>query len=335
VVKSAAAGPEHHGPPLGRRILDHLAQPLDLFRGYRRSDLTPDLVAGATVAAVAIPQAIAYASIAELPPHYGLCTAVVAAVIGSLWGSSRFLATGPVNAISLLVLPILLGVAEPGTVGFLIAASTVALLVGAIDLTLAVLRFGAVVALASRSVLLGFPAGAAIHISVGQMKHLLRVDVVSKPELYHTVAELTARLSDVHTPSLLIGIGALVVLIALRSIGPRVPAALGAITIASVAVVALGLEDRGVAVVGSIPRSLPPLTWSELGTLPNFDMVFSLVVGALAVAALGLVEAVASAQALARLRGDRLDSNQEFFAQGLANVAPARRWPTRRGPALA
>ncbi len=92
-------------------VVDYLRRPLDIFRDYRKQDLSPDLIAGVTVAAVAIPQAIAYASIAELPPQYGLYAAVVAAIVGSLWGSSRYLATGPVNAVSLLVLPVLLGVA--------------------------------------------------------------------------------------------------------------------------------------------------------------------------------------------------------------------------------
>ena len=113
-------------PEPAHGIGDYIRKPLDLFKGYRRQDLTPDMVAGVTVAAVAIPQSIAYASIAELPPQYGLYAAVVAAIVGSLWGSSRHLATGPVNAVSLLVLPVLMGVAAVGTPGFLIAASTLA-----------------------------------------------------------------------------------------------------------------------------------------------------------------------------------------------------------------
>jgi hypothetical protein len=105
-------------------------RPAVVLGSYRRQDLRPDLVAGITVAAVAIPQAIAYASIAELPPHFGLYTAGVAAVVGSLWGSSRHLATGPVNAVSSLVLPVLLAVDVPGSPRFLLAASALAVMVG-------------------------------------------------------------------------------------------------------------------------------------------------------------------------------------------------------------
>ena len=308
-------------PEPAHGFADYLRRPIDIFQGYRKQDLSPDLVAGVTVAAVAIPQSIAYASIAELPPQYGLYAAVVAAIVGSLWGSSRHLATGPVNAVSLLVLPVLLGVAAAGTPGFLVAASTLAVMVGVLNITLAALRFGALVTLASRSVLIGFTAGAAIHIAVGQLKHLLRIDVPSAPELYHQMLAVVSQIHQVHPLSLALGLGTLGLVIALRRLGPRVPAALGAITVAAAAVAVFGLENQGVRVVGAIPRSLPPLTWASLHNLPDLEMIRGLGMGALAVAALGLVEAVASGQALARRSGDRIDSNQEFFGQGLANLA--------------
>jgi SulP family sulfate permease len=308
-------------PEPAHGVVDYLRRPLDIFRGYQLQDLSPDLVAGVTVAAVAIPQSIAYASIAELPPQYGLYAAVVAAIVGALWGSSRHLATGPVNAVSMLVLPVLLGVAVIGTPGFLIAASTLAVMVGVLNIVLAVLRFGALVTLASRSVLIGFTAGAAIHIAVGQLKNLLRIYEPAEPELYHQLAVVVSEIHQTHLLSLGLGLGTLVLLLVLRRLGPRFPAALVAISAAALAVAVFGLEDLGVRVVGAIPRSLPPLTWTSLDSLPDLDMIRGMGMGALAVAALGLVEAVASGQALARRSGDRIDSNQEFFGQGLANLA--------------
>ncbi len=302
-------------------LRDYILRPVKLFRTYDRGNLTPDLVAGMTVAAVAIPQAIAYASIVELPAQTGLYAAVVAAVIGSLWGSSRFLATGPVNAVSLLVLPILLTVAEPGSPAFIIAAATLALIVGGAEILLALLRFGALVTLASRSVLLGFTAGAAIHIVVGQMRNLLRVYVPAEPELYHNVILIISELGQTHIPSLVLGLATLALLLALRTLGPRVPSALLAVAAAGVAVYVFGLEGKGVEVVGAIPRSLPPLSFGSVHDLPDLATIRALVVGSLAVTALGLVEAVASAQTLAKRTKDRLDSNQEFFGQGLANLA--------------
>ncbi len=314
----APAPPEHPGST----FRDFVTHPREVVRSFSRRHLGADLVAGLTVAAVAVPQAIAYASIADLPAQYGLYTAAVGAVVGALWGSSRYLSTGPVNAVSLLVLPVLLGVGEPGSPRFLLAASLLAVLVGLLDVALARLHFGALVTLASRPVLLGFTAGAAVHIGVGQLKHLLGVHVAATPELFRTVAELASAAGALHRETLLIGLGTLAALPALKRLGPRFPAALLAIAAAGLVLHWLGLDARGVEVVGQIPRALPTPTWLAAGApLPDLQMVRSLVVGSMAVAALGLMEAVASAQSLARTSGQRLDTNQEFFGQGLANLA--------------
>ncbi len=304
-----------------RGLLGFFLRPQLILRTFRREDLPADLAAGLTVAAVAIPQAIAYASIAELPPHYGLYTAAVGAVVGALWGCSRHLATGPVNATSLLVLPVLLAVASPGTPQFLLAASTVAVMVGVLDLTLAFLRFGALVTLASRSVLIGFAAGAAVHIAVGQVRHIMGIDVPAMPELYRTASTIVTNVPSTNSISLALGLGTLGLLVFLKRLGSRLPAALLCIILAAVLVSLFGLEERGVRVVGAIPRSLPPPTWVTTGLMPDLQLIRGLVVGSLAVAALGLIEAVAASQTLARMSGDRLDSNQEFFGQGLANVS--------------
>ena len=304
-----------------RRASRYLLRPLEILRGYRRRDLPADLGAGLTVAAVAIPQAIAYASIAELPAETGLYTAVVAAIVGSLWGSSRHLATGPVNATSLLVLPVLMAAAAPGSPQFLMAASLVAVLAGLFRIAAAFLRVGALVTLVSRPVLVGFTAGAAVHIAVGQTRHLLGLKVPATPELYRTVAALVGAIEQTHWLTAGVGLATLVVLLALRRLGPRTPASLAVIVAAAAGVGLLGLDTAGVAVVGHIPRSLPPLRWPADGWLPDLEVLRAVATGSLAVAALGLVEAVAAAQNLARKTGDRLDSNQEFFGQGLANVA--------------
>ena len=304
-----------------RNMMNYLAQPWAILREVRRDDLPADLIAGLTVAAVAIPQGIAYASIAELPPHVGLYTAAVGAIVGSLWGSSRFLATGPVNASSLLVLPLLLAVAVPGTPLYLVAASVIAVLSGLMCMGLALMRLGAIVTVASRSVLLGFVAGAALHIGVGQTRHLLGLEVPAAPELYETGMAIIRNLTNAHLATTVLGVGALLLMVALRRLGPRVPAALLTITLSALAVFLFGLEDRGVRIVGEIPRTLPPLTWVANGMFPDIRLVQSRVIGSAAVAALGLVEAVAASQTLARRVGERLDFNQEFFGQGLAKVA--------------
>ncbi|MHC4218557.1 MAG: SulP family inorganic anion transporter, partial [Planctomycetota bacterium] len=311
-------GDARHAP---QGLGSYVSRPLEIFREYRRAYVGADLIAGLTVAAVAIPQAIAYASVAELPPHYGLYTAAVGAIVGALWGSSRFLSTGPVNASSLLVLPVLLSVAAPGTPDFLMAASLVAVMAGILGIVLAVMRFGVLVTFASKSVLIGFTAGVAVHIAVGQSKHLLGLDVQAMPELYRTVAALIDGIGQANGICLALGLGTMALVVGLGLFGQRVPAALVAIAGSALAVWLLGLEQRGVPVVGAVPRSLPPLTWAATDTLPDMDMVRALLVGTMAVTALGLIEAVAASQTIARRTGDRLDSNQEFFGQGLANVA--------------
>ncbi|MBU8933266.1 MAG: STAS domain-containing protein [candidate division Zixibacteria bacterium] len=300
---------------------DYILRPLGILRGVNRQDLPSDLLAGLTVAAVAIPQAIAYASIAELPPHMGLYTAAVAAIVGALWGSSRFLATGPVNALSLLVLPLLLSVAVPGTAQYLLAASLIAVIAGIISMTMAFLHIGAMVTLASRSVLLGFVAGAALHIAVGQTRHILGLELPASPELYEIIRAIVNRLSDIHGISAMLGVGALMLMAILRRASSRVPAGLLVITGSALVVYFLGLEEYGVRVIGDIPRSFPPPTWISTGMVPDLHMVRALVTGSAAVAALGLIEAVAASQTLARKTGDRLNPNQEFFGQGLANIA--------------
>jgi len=318
-MKTAATSPDPEC--LGETAAALFLRPAEILRSVRREHLAPDLVAGLTVAAVAIPQAIAYASIAELPPHVGLYTAAIAAVVGSLWGCSRFLATGPVNASSLLVLPILLAAATPGTPDFLLAASLIAVISGIFRIVLALLRFGALVTLASRSVLVGFTAGAAVHIAIGQLRHLARLDVPAMPELYLTVAAILKAAGQSHLPSLAIGFGALALLILLGHLGPRFPAALASIAAATVAVWLLGLDEQGLRVIGSIPRSPPPPTWVTTGLFPELQLIRHLLVGSMAVAALGLIEATAASQTLARRSGDHLNPNQEFFGQGMANIA--------------
>jgi len=299
------------------------SQPRRILSAYRPRYLRPDLMAGLTVAALAIPQAIAYAAIAELPPQTGLYTAVIAAVVASLWGSSRFLHSGPTNATSLLVLSVLLGVlSDPFSdlPRFMMAAGVVAVLAGLFRLALAYLHFGSLVTLASRPVLLGFTVGAGVLISLGQVRHLLGLEIPVTSHAATMLADLAGRIEQTHLPCLWMGLATLGLIVLLAKINRRIPAMLIAMSAAALAVWVLDLEPQGMAVVGDIPRSLPRFTfWSGLGSL-DFALINKLALGSLAVAALGLIEAMASAQTLARQAGHRLDNNQEFFGQGLANV---------------
>ena len=304
-----------------RWYAEALVRPVDILRSYKLVRLRPDLVAGLTVAVVAIPQSIAYASIAGLPPSYGLYAAAVASIIGSLWGSSRFLNTGPTNAISILVLSILTPLAVIGSEQYLMAASLMAVMVGAFCIVFGFLGLGVLVNFASRAVLLGFTAGAGVLIAAGQLKNLLRLDIPRSPHLWHTMVGVLEHIHESHLPSLLLGLATLLAMVGVSRLAPRLPAALMALTGAGVVVAVVGTERLGVAVVGQIPRAVPELTSFSLGWLWETDVVGALVTGSMAVAAMGLVEAVSIAREISRQSGERLDINQELVGQGMANVA--------------
>jgi SulP family sulfate permease len=304
-----------------RRDLRELIRPLEVFREYRRSQIRGDLIAGLTVAVVAIPQCIAYAAIAGLPPSYGLYSAIVASIVGALWGSSRYLSTGPTNAISILVLSILTPLAAIGTAEYLIAASTMAVLVGVLCVVFGFAGLGMLVNFASRAVLLGFTAGAGMLIATGQLKNLLRLDVPRSPHLWRTLAEIVGAIGETHLTSVVLGLGTIIVILVVRRYSKRLPGGLVALFCAGVVVAIVGVDRLGVVVVGEVARELPQVTGFSFGWMIERDLLGALLTGALAVSALGLVEAVSIAREISRQSGERLDVNQELVGQGMANIA--------------
>lgn len=304
-----------------RKYAMSFARPLDVVRGYRLRHIRPDLVAGATVAVLAIPQSIAYASIAGLPPTYGLYTAVVATIAGALWGSSRHLSTGPTNAISILVLSILTPLAAIGGAEYLVAASVMAIMVGVLCIVFGFAGFGMLVNFASRSVLLGFTAGAGVLIAVGQLRNLLNIDIPRTPHIASTLLNLASHMDEVHVTSLVLGGLTVLVILVIDGFTRRLPGSLLGLVGAGIAVAILGVDRLGVAVVGEVPREMPHMTDFSLRWMVERDVSGALLMGAFAVAALGLVEAISIAREIARQSGEDLDVNQELVGQGMANIA--------------
>jgi len=300
-----------------RPIASFVLHPRDRCRDIDAQAVKADVIAALTVAVITVPQAMAYALIAELPPEAGLYAAIIGAVIGALWGSSRQLQTGPTNTVSLLVLSVLLATASPNDPNYLFIAGALALLVGLIQVALALARLGVVVNFISEAVIVGFTGGAGILIAFNQLRNLLRIDIPSTPHLWETIPEILAHLQDTHILSMLIGLGTILLLLALRKINRDLPTPLLGMIGAALVVSLLGLDQRGVAVVGKMPRGLPSLI------IPPIDaaLVGQLFAGALAVAAIGLVESISIARSISSQTNQRLDSNQEFFGQGLANIA--------------
>lgn len=295
-------------------------KPLKLFSEYERGNLRGDLIASLTVAVVLLPQAIAYALIAELPPQVGLYAAIVATIIGALWGSSFHLHTGPTNTTSLLVLAGLASVAAPDTETYLLAAGVMAFWAGMIRLVMGVARLGMLVNFVSDSVVVGFTAGAGMLIVENQIRHLLRLDFQGSPYFFTTLGRIGQHIDEAHFPSLLIGISVTLILVILKTYRPKWPRALIAMVFAGGIVAALtptGAVD-GVITLGELPRSLPPLTAIPIF---NIDLLRPMASSILAVALIGLIEAASISRAVAAQSGQYLDSDQEFVGQGLANIA--------------
>ena len=292
----------------------------DSLRRYRLPDARADLLAGITVAAVAVPQAMAYALAAGLPAEYGLYTAIVMTAVGALFDSSRQLINGPTNAISIAVLSVISIV--PSVDEKVQAAVLLAFMVGIVQLVITSMRLGDLTRYISHSVIVGFTLGASALLVLDQMKNLLGLASrggVHDPFVYRFWLTMTEG-GDVNTATLSIGLATIATVIALRwlknRLGLRLLPELLLTVLAMAAMVAwLGLEARGVRVVGEIPARLPT------PRLPAFDydLLSKLSGGALAIAILGLLEAIAMAKAIAAQTRQKLDMNQQCLSEGLAN----------------
>ncbi len=275
-----------------------------------------DLIAALNVAIVLVPQSIAYALIAGLPPHVGIYAAVGSSIVASLWGSSRHLQTGPTNAVSLLVFYTLSDIRDGGY-DVVIAAGLLAVLVGVIQVAVGLAHMGVLVNFVSDSVITGFTAGAAILIAVSQLPHLLGVETSGMISIYSTLSDLGSFANLIHVPSLLLGVGTLVIMICLLIYRPGVPVAFVGMIVSALAVVLFRLDEAGLVILGEMTGHIPKLV-----KLPLFDLdlIGRLSTGALAVAAIGLVEAISISRAVSAETGQRIDSNQEFVGQGLSNI---------------
>lgn len=304
--------PKHAALP----ALRYLQRPIRLFQAYDRADLRPDFIAGVTVGVVLLPQAIAYSLLAGLPPQMGLFTAIIGSIAAALWGSSSQLHSGPTNTLSLMLLTTLVVLAMPGSPDFIVAAGLLTVMIGVFQLMLGVLRLGFIVNFVSHSVIVGFSTGAGILIAIQQLDPLLGL-VVPRADVVTGVQNTLLSLTDTHLLTAALGIGTMLLITLLRRMNPRLPGALIAIAAATLAVFLLGERAAGVAVLGRIPGGVPSPVRLPLF---NLDLIARLSTGALAMAAIGLVQATAVARSLSTFTRQRLDNNQEFVGQGVANI---------------
>jgi SulP family sulfate permease len=281
-----------------------------------RESLRADFFAGLTGAVIVLPQGVAFALIAGLPPQYGLYTAIVTPIVAGLFGSSRHLISGPTTAISIVVLATVKPFAVPGSPDFINMVLTLTFLAGAFQLALGLARMGQLVNFISHSVVIGFTAGAAILIATSQLKHYIGVKLPPGESFVHTWIDLYGQLPNLNGYAAATASVTLLTAILFRRYRPRWPGMLFAMVLGSLTSLLMAGEQHGVNLVGSLPARLPPLSH------PDFSLatIRLLGPGALAVALLGLIEAVSIARAIATRSGQRINGDQEFIGQGLSNM---------------
>lgn len=309
---------------------------LEWLPGYDRAAFANDGMAGLIVAIMLVPQGMAYALLAGLPPEVGLYASIVPLVFYGLLGSSRALAVGPVAIVSLMVATTLSEVAETGSAGYLAGAILLAFLSGAILLGMGLARLGFLVNFLSHPVISGFSSAAALVIGFSQLKHVLGFDIPRGHLITDTISYAATHFEQINLPTLVIALVSFTILVSFKSraialfralgLGAEASAALGkagplvAVLVTTVAVWLLALDQTaGVKIVAEIPAGLPPLTIPDL----DLALIEQLLPAAALIAAVGFLESVSVGKSLASKRRQKIDANQELIALGAANIGAA------------
>jgi SulP family sulfate permease len=286
-----------------------------------RHSLREDFIAGLTGAIVVLPQGVAFATIAGMPPEYGLYAGMVPAVVAALFGSSWHLVSGPTTAASIVLFSALSVYAEPGSMDYVRLALTLTIMVGVIQLVMGLARLGTLVNFISHSVVIGFTAGAAILIASNQIKHFFGIDIPRGSAFYETLYLFGSQIAKVNPYITVVGAVTLATGILVKRFVPKVPYMIVAMLAGSVVSVIFnnmfGIDHTGIKTVGALPASLPPLSAPDL----SLTTIKQLAPAALAATLFALTEAVSISRSLAIRAGQHIDGNQEFVGQGLSNIA--------------
>ena len=289
---------------------------LTWLKGYQISSFRNDATAGLTVAVVLIPQAMAYAMLAGLPPIYGLYAAAVTPAIGAMWGSLRQLATGPIAIMSLLVLTTLTEFAEPGSTQFIELSFLLAFMVGVLYLAIGIFKIGIVMSFVSHSAVKGFTSAAAIIIIATQLPKLLGISVSRHEYIFAMLLEIGKGMVSLHVPTFLTGLLAFGIIYGIKRFKPNFPSGLIGLTATTVLVVIFQLHQKGISVIGESPEGLPDFH------VPYFDfqIISSLIGPAVVIALVSFAETYSVGKAISAQTKQKVDVNQEFVGQGLANI---------------
>ncbi|GAB4405689.1 MAG: sulfate permease [Bacteroidia bacterium] len=300
------------------------------LRTYGLPALRGDLLAGLTVGVMLVPQGMAYALVAGLPPIYGLYASIFPLIVYGIFGTSRHLSVGPMALISLLVISGLQGLADPGSEAFIELALALSLLSGVAMVLLGLLRLGFLTNFLSNPVVSGFTLASALIIAAGQLKHLLGIQIARDDAIWAIAAGIASQVGQIRLLPLLVGVGSILLLLAMRRIDRRVPGALIVVALGIVLVWAAGWQADQLPVVGPVPAGLPSLR------VPAFDLALlpHLLPGAASIALIGFVGSIAVAKTLQdKDRSQAIRPNQELLALGLANLIGAffQAFPTTGG----
>lgn len=288
---------------------------LTLLRRYQRAWLVPDLVAGLTVGAMLVPQSMGYADLAGLAPQYGFYAAIGALVVYAVVGSSRHLGVGPEPGTAVLAAAGVGALAGGDPRRYTTLMAALALVVAGLCVVGSVLRLGHLASLLSRPVLVGYITGVGLTLVSSQLAAFTGVRITAD-SFFPRFGQFLTHLGDVHGTTLAVGAASLALMLVLRWRFPTFPAALTAVVAATVASAALGLEDSGVAVVGTIPAGLPTPAWPDAAA-HDFARLLPAAAG---IALVGFADNVLTARAIGRKQGYRIDPNQELFALGAVNL---------------
>ena len=286
-----------------------------------RENLRADFSAGLTGAIVVLPQGVAFAAIAGMPPEYGLYAGMIPAIIAALFGSSWHLVSGPTTAASLVLFSALSAFAEPGSVDYVRLALTLTFMVGIIQVVMGMARLGVLVNFISHSVIIGFTAGAALLIAANQLKHFFGIEIPRGLHFHETLLAVSKQIDSINLYVTSIALTTLILGILIKLLRPKWPYMIIAMVGGSLLSVLmnnkLGVDVTGIESVGALPASLPPLSMPDL----SLDAIKNLAPAALAATLFALTEAVSISRSIALKSGQHIDGNQEFFGQGLSNIA--------------
>ena len=305
-----------HSPQIFYRIFPFLRW----WPMVNRDTNKADLIAAITGAMIVLPQGVAFATIAGMPPEYGLYAAMVPAIIAAMFGSSWHLVSGPTTAISIAVFAAMSPLAEPGSPQFISMVLTLTFLTGLFQLILGLARMGVLVNFISHTVVMGFTAGAALLIAASQVKNFFGIEIVRGAHFHVVIEQFVLQFTHINPYVTLVAVITLAAGMLAKIFTPRLPYMIIAMLVGSLVAYLLntleGFDTTHIKTVGALPAGLPPLS------LPDFSYgtIHKVLFPALIVTMLALTEAVSISRAIAVKSEQRIDGNQEFIGQGLANM---------------